>query len=212
MATLQEYLKAFPLIAILRGIHPREVIGVAQKLIDAGFTVIEVPLNSPEPIDSIKMLARRFGDRALIGAGTVTDPSAVREIAGAGGRLIVLPHADERIVDEAKYRKLIAVPGFATPTEAFRMIAAGADGLKLFPAEAYPPAVLKSLRAVLPRHIPILPVGSVTLANMGDYWDAGADGFGLGSALYRVGDAPDQVREKAAAFTIAVEERRPLDS
>jgi len=143
-----------------------------------GFTIIEVPLNSPEPFASIVRLAKRLGDRTLVGAGTVTDWEQVTKVADAGGRVIVMPHADERVVEAAKRRNLFVVPGFATPTEGFRMINAGADAIKLFPAEANPPKVLKSLRAVLPKEALILPVGGITPHGMNDYWAAGADGSG----------------------------------
>jgi 2-dehydro-3-deoxyphosphogalactonate aldolase len=149
-------------------------------------------------------LAKRLGDRALVGAGTVTDWEQVTKVSDAGGRVIVMPHADERVVEAAKRRNLFVVPGFATATEAFRMINAGADAIKLFPAEANPPKVLKSLRAVLPKDVLILPVGGITPHNMNDYWAAGADGFGLGSALYKPGMTTEQVAQSAAAFRAAL--------
>jgi 2-dehydro-3-deoxyphosphogalactonate aldolase len=198
------WLKRWPLVAILRGIKPGEAPDIGTMLVETGFTFIEVPLNSPEPFASIVRLVKRLGDRALIGAGTVTDWEQVTKIADAGGRVIVMPHADERVVEAAKRRNLFVVPGFATPTEAFRMINAGADAIKLFPAEANPPKVLKSLRAVLPKEIPILPVGGITPQNMNDYWSAGADGFGLGSALYKAGMTVDQVAQSAADFRFAL--------
>jgi 2-dehydro-3-deoxyphosphogalactonate aldolase len=199
------WLEPFPMIAILRGVRPAEVLEIGEVLVDAGFRIIEVPLNSSEPYASIVKLAKRFGDRVLVGAGTVSDPEQVARIADGGGELVVMPHADERVVEAAKRRSLYAVPGFATPTEAFRMIAAGADALKLFPAEANPPKVLKALRAVLPPEMPVLPVGGITPGNLREYWDAGADGFGLGSALYKAGATPEKVRQAAAAFRQACE-------
>ena len=192
------------IIAILRGVAPADANAVCETLIAAGISVIEVPLNSPEPFASIIRLSKRFGDKVLIGAGTVTDWEQVPKVADAGGRIIVMPHADERIVEAARRRNLFVVPGFATPTEGFRMVEAGADGIKLFPAEAYPPKVLKALRAVLPRNIPILPVGGITPSNMKEYWEAGADGFGLGSALYKPGDPAAKVAQAAADFRFAL--------
>jgi 2-dehydro-3-deoxyphosphogalactonate aldolase len=198
------WLKRWPLVAILRGIKAGEALDIGTTLVETGFTIIEVPLNSPEPFASILRLAKRLGDRALVGAGTVTDWEQVTKVADAGGRVIVMPHADERVVEAAKRRNLFVVPGFATPTEAFRMINAGADAIKLFPAEANPPKVLKSLRAVLPKEVLIVPVGGITPHNMNDYWAAGADGFGLGSALYKPGMTIEQVAQSAAAFRVAL--------
>lgn len=200
----RDWLKRWPLVAILRGIKPGEAQDIGAMLVETGFTIIEVPLNSPEPYASIVRLAKRLDDRALVGAGTVTDWEQVTKIADAGGRVIVMPHADERVIEAAKRRNLFVVPGFATPTEAFRMINAGADAIKLFPAEANPPKVLKSLRAVLPKDVPILPVGGITPQNMHDYWAAGADGFGLGSALYKPGMTVEQVAQSAADFRSAL--------
>jgi len=197
-------LKRWPLVAILRGIKPGEALDIGTMLVETGFTIIEIPLNSPEPYASIVRLVKRLGDRALVGAGTVTDWEQVTKVADAGGRIIVMPHADERVVEAAKRRNLFVVPGFATPTEAFRMIHAGADAIKLFPAEANPPKVLKALRAVLPREVPILPVGGITPQNMNEYWVAGADGFGLGSALYKPGMTVEQVAQSAADFRLAL--------
>ena len=198
------WLKRWPLVAILRGIKPAEVLDIGAVLVETGFCIIEVPLNSPEPLASIIRLSKRFGDNVLIGAGTVTDREQVQKVADAGGRIIVMPHADERIVEAARQRNLYAVPGFASATEGFRMIEAGADAIKLFPAEANPPKVLKALRAVLPKEMPVLPVGGITANNMKEYWDAGADGFGLGSALYKPGDGAERVAQSAAEFRFAL--------
>ena len=173
-------------------------------LAETGFCIIEVPLNSPEPFASIMKLSKHFGDKVLVGAGTVTDWDQVPKVADAGGRIIVMPHADGRVVEAARRRGLYVVPGFGTATEAFRMIEAGADAIKLFPAESNPPKVLKSLRAVLPKNIPVLPVGGIKPDNMKDYWEAGASGFGLGSALYKPGDTSAKVAQAAAEFRFAV--------
>ena len=203
--TFPGWLERWPLIAILRGIKPAEVLDIGAVLVETGFCIIEVPLNSPDPFDSIIRLSKKFGDKALIGAGTVMDREQVQKVADAGGRIIVMPHADERIVEAARQRNLYAVPGFASATEGFRMIEAGADAIKLFPAEANPPKVLKALRAVLPKEMPVLPVGGITANNMKEYWDAGADGFGLGSALYKPGDTAERVAQSAADFRVALE-------
>lgn len=203
MNALAPYLARCPLVAILRGVRPEEVVGIAEALRDAGFAIVEVPLNSPRPLDSIARLAAAVGDDLLVGAGTVIDPSAVDEVVDAGGRLIVMPHADSAVVGRAKDRGAIAVPGFATPGEAFAMLRAGADALKLFPAEAAAPPVLKAMRAVLPATVPVLPVGGITPGSMAAYVAAGATGFGLGSALYRPGDTASTVAQKAAAFQAA---------
>jgi 2-dehydro-3-deoxyphosphogalactonate aldolase len=200
MSELTQRLERCPLVAILRGVRPDEVEAIGAVLVESGFTIIEVPLNSPEPITSIRRLAQRFGGQALIGAGTVTEERQIGEVAGAGGRLIVMPHANPSIIGWAKAAGLIALPGFATPTEAFAALAAGADGLKLFPAEANLPAVLKAMKAVLPPRVPVLPVGGITPEKMASYWAAGARGFGLGSALYAPGMSADAVRGRAVAF------------
>lgn len=203
MNLLQERLAALPLIAILRGIRPDEAVPVGQVLFDAGFRVIEVPLNSPEPLASIGRLAEAFGREALIGAGTVLDRDDVGRVAAAGGRLIVMPHGDPAVIREAKRQGLLAAPGVATPTEAFAALQAGADALKLFPAEALPPPVVKAWRAVVPDEVWLLPVGGITPETMAPYLAAGANGFGLGSALYRRGMVPATVAGNARAFAAA---------
>ena len=205
MTALSPWLDRLPLVAILRGVSPDEAVDIGEALVAGGFAIVEVPLNSPSPFDSVARLATALGDRALIGAGTVMTPDAVARVAAAGGRLIVTPHADPRVVRAAKAAGLLAVPGFATPTEAFAMLEAGADALKLFPAESAPPPVLKALRAVLPAEARILPVGGIRPETMAGYWQAGAAGFGLGSALYKPGDAPGTVHQKALALRQAVE-------
>ena len=201
---LSSFLSRCPLIAILRGVRPDEVEPICAALETAGIAIVEVPLNSPEPLASIRRLAASFGERMLIGAGTVMTPAQVAEIAAAGGNLIVTPHADAAVVREAKARGLCSCPGFFTPTEAFAMLAAGADALKLFPAEAASPAVLRSLRAVLPSGTQVLPVGGIDAGNMQPWLDAGAAGFGIGSSIYRAGDTPAAVAAKAARLLAAL--------
>lgn len=193
-----------PLIAILRGVKPDEVEGIGDALADAGFTLIEVPLNSPDPIDSIARLARRLAGRAMVGAGTVLREAEVAAVAEAGGTLIISPNANPGVIGAAAQRGLISLPGIATPTEAFAALDAGATALKLFPAEAASPAVLKAMRAVLPPATRVLPVGGIAPDNMQPWRDAGAPGFGLGSALYKPGFTADQVGERAAAFVRAL--------
>jgi 2-dehydro-3-deoxyphosphogalactonate aldolase len=203
VSALQERLASLPLIAILRGIRPAEALPIGQALIAAGFVAIEVPLNSPEPLASIAHLAAAFGDRALIGAGTVLTAEQIEQVAAAGGRLLVMPHGDPALVRAAKARGLLCVPGVTTPTEAFMALAAGADALKLFPAEALPPQVVKAWRAVLPKEVWLLPVGGIAPATMAPYLAAGANGFGLGSALYRAGMSAAEVATSARAFADA---------
>jgi 2-dehydro-3-deoxyphosphogalactonate aldolase len=200
---LNAWLQRCKLIAILRGVTPAEAEPIAAALDAAGIAIVEVPLNSPEPLESIARLSRRFGDRLLIGAGTVMTARQVRDIAAAGGRLVVTPHADARITRAAKQHGLLAVPGFFTPAEAFAMLDAGADGLKLFPAEAAGPAVLRALRAVLPGGTMVLPVGGIDASNMAAWRGAGAAGFGIGSAIYKPGDSAETVAAKARTLLAA---------
>lgn len=193
-----------PLIAILRGIKPTEVVDVAEILIEKDFKIIEIPLNSPDPIRSIELLTHYFENHAIIGAGTVLDEASIRSIAEAGAKLVVMPNGNGIVVKAAKDRGLIAIPGIATPSEAFAMIEAGADALKLFPAEGIPPSVLKAMKAVLPSTVPILPVGGITPEKINDYLKAGAIGFGLGSALYKPGMTLRDIRKNAEAFNQAL--------
>jgi 2-dehydro-3-deoxyphosphogalactonate aldolase len=200
---LVDYLAPLPLFAVLRGITPAEIPAIGESLAGEGFRVLEVPLNSPEPYESIARLARDFGERCLIGAGTVLDPAQVTKVKAAGGHLIVMPHADLAVVRAAKAAGMVCVPGVATPTEAFAALAAGSDGLKMFPAEAMPPPVLKAWRAVLPKGTPVFPVGGITPESMAAYWAVGATGFGTGSNLYAPGADPAAVRKVAAAYAAA---------
>lgn len=197
--TLQD-LDARPLVAILRGLTPAEAPAVGDALAEAGFTALEVPLNSPEPLAGIRLLRDRLGDRVLIGAGTVLSPEDVRAVAGAGGQIIVSPNADPAVIAETKRLGLLSLPGVFTPTEAFMALNAGADALKLFPAEIAGPSGLKALRAVLPAASRLYAVGGVSPDNLGDWLAAGASGFGVGSALYKPGMDARQVSERARAF------------
>ncbi len=196
-------LDALPMIAILRGVMPAEVVDIAAALVGAGFTTIEVPLNSPDPLVSIARLVERFGDRCLVGAGTVLRVADVAAVAATGAKLIVMPHADTAIIGAAKAHRLVCVPGVATPTEAFAALQAGADGLKAFPAEQIGPEVVKAWGAVLPKGTRLMPVGGITPQRMAVYRAAGATGFGLGSALYKPGMEPGAVGENARAFVEA---------
>ncbi len=201
---LAPYFDPLPLIAVLRGITPEEIPAVGAALVAHGFAILEVTLNSPQPFDSIGALASQFGARCLVGAGTVTTVDEVTRVNAAGGRLIVMPHADAAVIREAKRQRMVCVPGVATPTEAFAALAAGADGLKMFPAEQLPPPVLKAWRAVLPEGTLLFPVGGINPDKLASYWEAGAAGFGTGSSLYKPGATATDVAAAAAAFVAAV--------
>ena len=203
-ATLDDRWRAavahLPLVAILRGLKPAEAVPIARALYDADFRLIEVPLNSPEPLRSIAAIRAALADDALVGAGTVLSVQAVAQVRAAAGELIVMPHADTAVIRAAKASGAICIPGVATPTEAFAALDAGADALKLFPAELITPAALKAMRAVLPSSTALYPVGGITPDGMAVYRAAGAAGFGLGSALYVPGRALDDVAQRAHAF------------
>lgn len=200
---LQPFLDRLPLIAILRGVQPEEVVPIGRALREAGFAIVEVPLNSPSPCESIRRLCQDLGPDMLIGAGTVTTPDQVAAVAEAGGRIIVMPHGDPVVIRAAKAAGLVCTPGIATPTEGFAALAAGADALKLFPAEMLTPPVLKAMRSVFPAGTRFLPVGGITPDTMERYVKAGAAGFGLGSALYKPGMAAADVGVHARAFVEA---------
>lgn len=193
-----------PLVAILRGVRPDEVEGIGEELVTAGFTLIEVPLNSPEPFDSVARLVKRFGDQAMIGAGTVLRVADVQAVADAGGTLVISPNANLDVIAATARLGLVSMPGIATPSEAFAAVDAGATALKLFPAEAASPTVLKAMRAVLPKTLRVLPVGGITPDNMGPWNDAGAAGFGLGSALFKPGMTAAEVGAQARKFVAAI--------
>ena len=202
-ARFQAALAKLPLVAILRGIAPADAEAVAEALLAEDFDLIEIPLNSPDPFVSIAAVRRLAPARAFVGAGTVLTVAEVDAVAEVGGDLIVTPNTNPAVIAQAKARGLLCLPGAATPSEAFAALAAGADGVKAFPAEMITPAVVKAWGAVLPKGTPILPVGGITPDNMGPYVRAGAAGFGLGSALYKPGDTAAAVRVKAAAFRAA---------
>ncbi|WP_312736227.1 2-dehydro-3-deoxy-6-phosphogalactonate aldolase [Stenotrophomonas sp.] len=193
-------MQPLPLVAILRGLTPQEAPAIGAALADAGFHLLEVPLNSPQPLHSIELLARQLGDRCLVGAGTVLTTGQVQDVANAGRRLLVMPHADVEVIASAHALGMRCTPGVATPTEAFAALRAGADALKLFPAEQLPPPVLKAWSSVLPAGTALLPVGGITPERMAAYRSAGAAGFGIGSALYAPGTPAAEVARRARAF------------
>ncbi|WP_207950672.1 2-dehydro-3-deoxy-6-phosphogalactonate aldolase [Marinobacter sp. JSM 1782161] len=197
------YLEEMPLIAILRGIRPDEADAIVSELIDAGFRLIEVPLNSPQPFDTIARLVERFGDRALIGAGTVTTTGDVAELKRIGARLQVMPHADAEVIRAGVEAGMDVFPGVMTPTEAFSALKAGAQALKIFPANLVGPEGIKAMRSVLPPDLVIAPTGGVSADNLADFAKAGARGFGLGSGLYKAGQDAATVRRAADAYVAA---------
>ncbi len=203
MIDLETALAEMPLVAILRGIRPHEAAAAARALVSAGLRIIEVPMNSPEPVRSIEAMVRAVGEYALIGAGTVLREVDVLRVSEVGGGLIVSPDARAHVVRAARDVGLASMPGFATPSEALAMIDAGAHALKLFPAEAYSPKVLRAMKAVLPVDMPVLPVGGIDAEAMASWRAAGAAGFGLGSALYRAGDELAGLEDRALALAAA---------
>jgi 2-dehydro-3-deoxyphosphogalactonate aldolase len=209
LAAFQARFRECPLVAIIRGVRPEEAEAIGEALFEGGIRIIEVPLNSPEPLASIERLAARLGDRALIGAGTVLSTQDLARVADAGGRIVVSPNADREIIEATVQAGLVSAPGYFTPSEAFAALKAGAHCLKLFPAEAAPPAVVKAQRAVLPPAVPLLVVGGITPDKMADYLAAGANGFGLGGAIYRPGQGAAEVLAQARAFTNALPAKGP---
>jgi 2-dehydro-3-deoxyphosphogalactonate aldolase len=201
--TWEDVLADLPLVAVLRGVRPVEAADVAAVLFDEGWRCVETPFNSPDPLASIAAVRARFDGRMLVGAGTVLTARDAGEAAAAGAQLIVSPNTNLAVIEAAKSLGLTSLPGAFTPTEAFAALAAGADALKLFPAEAASPAVLCALLAVLPAGTKVLPVGGIGPPAMAPWRAAGAAGFGIGGALYRPGDTPDAVRGRARAFTAA---------
>jgi 2-dehydro-3-deoxyphosphogalactonate aldolase len=197
---LQQRLDECPLVAIIRGVTPGEAEAIGEALYEAGIRVIEVPLNSPDPLNSIGKLARVLGGRALIGAGTVLSTEDVARVRDVGGRIIVSPSTDSAVIEATAKAGLISSPGYFTPSEAFQALRAGAHALKLFPAEAASPAVVKAQRAVLPKDVPLLVVGGIRPDNMRPYLEAGANGFGLGSGVYKPGQSPAEVGEQARSY------------
>jgi 2-dehydro-3-deoxyphosphogalactonate aldolase len=194
------YLDQCPLVAIIRGVRPGEAEAIGDAIYEGGIRIIEVPLNSPDPLTSIELLAKKFGDRVLVGAGTVLKPEDVGRIRDAGGRIIVSPDTNVEVIAAAAAAGLVASPGYFTPSEAFAAISAGATALKLFPAEGASPAVLKAQLAVIPKHIPVLAVGGIKPNNMRPWLDVGASGFGLGGGLYQPGQSPEETLAKAQAY------------
>jgi 2-dehydro-3-deoxyphosphogalactonate aldolase len=201
---LRRYLDQCPLIAIIRGVTPDEAEAIGEAIFHGGIRIIEVPLNSPEPLKSIERLAAKFGDRMLVGGGTVFTPASVADIQAVGGRLIVSPHTNSNVIRATAQAGLVSCPGYFTPTEAFAALDAGAAALKLFPAEGARPAVLQAQMAVIPKDVPMIMVGGIKPDNMQPWIDAGAAGFGLGGGLYKPGQSPAETLDKARAYVAGV--------
>jgi 2-dehydro-3-deoxyphosphogalactonate aldolase len=197
---LKRRINECPLVAIIRGVAPDEAERIGEALVGAGIRIIEVPLNSPDPFDSIARLARTLGDRALVGAGTVLDPADVARVRDAGGRIIVSPNTYARVIEATAAAGLVSAPGFFSPSEAFEALRAGAHGLKLFPAENATPQTVKALKAVLPKDVPLLVVGGVRPDGLRPWLEAGATGFGLGSGLYKPGQSAEETAMRARAY------------
>ncbi|MBA3576138.1 MAG: 2-dehydro-3-deoxy-6-phosphogalactonate aldolase [Sphingomonas sp.] len=201
------YFGQCPLVAIIRGVTPEDAAGIGRALFDGGIRIVEVPLNSPEPFASIERIAAELGEDALIGAGTVLDPADVQRVKAAGGRIVVSPNSNPDVIRATVAAGMVSSPGIFTPSEAFAALDAGAHALKLFPAEAASPKVVKSIRAVLPKDVPLLVVGGVTPDTVGAWMGAGANGFGLGGGLYKPGQSADETLEKARAYVEAASRR-----
>ena len=207
LGLLKTYLDQCPLIAIIRGVTPDEALTVGQAIFDAGIRIIEVPLNSPDPLKSIERLSALFGDQALIGGGTVLMAEEVPNIRAAGGAIVVSPNTNTDVISATVSEGLVSCPGYFTPSEAFAAVEAGATALKLFPAEAASPVVLKAQLAVVPKHVPVIVVGGIKPDNMRPWLDAGAAGFGLGGGLYRPGQAVEDTAQRARAYVAGVRGR-----
>jgi 2-dehydro-3-deoxyphosphogalactonate aldolase len=203
---LRRYLDECPLVAIIRGVTPGDAEAIGHAVFDAGIRIIEVPLNSPDPLKSIEVLAAKFGNRALVGGGTVLKVGDVANVRAAGGRLIVSPNTNTDVIAATASEGLVSMPGFFTPSEAFAAIHAGATALKLFPAEGASPAMLKAQLAVIPREVPIFVVGGVSPDNMRPWKDAGVSGFGLGSGLYKPGQSAEETAKKARAYVAGLKQ------
>ncbi len=208
MTTLDAALDRLPLLAILRGITPPEALPVGKALVEAGFSILEAPLNSPEPYDTIRQLADAHGETCLVGAGTVLTPEQVQRTADAGGRIIVSPNFNAEVVRATKRLNMVSCPGVFTPSEAFAALDAGADCLKIFPGDAIAPKFIKAIRAVLPASARIVVTGGVGAANLAEFMAAGADGAGIGSALYKPGRPASEVGIVAAQLVAAVRAAR----
>lgn len=208
---LREWLDCSPLVAILRGVAPEDAVAVAAAVADAGIRIIEVPMNSPRPLESVEAIASAVGDTVLVGVGTLTVPADATRVASAGGRLAVMPHTDTHVIAAGREAGLAVMPGVLTPSEAFAAINAGADALKLFPAQMLPPNLVAAVRTVLPPDVPLLPVGGITSDTMAGYWQCGVSGFGLGSSLYKPGMAAAEVGNRARDFVATLEAIRKTD-
>ena len=198
--TWDEVVRRMPIVPIVRGITPSDAVAIAEALSAGGLLCVEVPLNSPDPLESIAAMRSALDGRMLIGAGTVLTESAVADVAGAGCQFVVSPNADSAVIAATKRAGMASLPGFFTPSEAFTALAAGADALKLFPAEAAGPATLKAIMAVLPKGTAVMPVGGVSVESMAEWRAGGAAGFGIGGSIYKPGDGAEAVRERARAF------------
>lgn len=197
---LHRYLDECPLVGIIRGVTPGEAEAIGDAIYEGGIRIIEVPMNSPDPLNSIELLARKFGQDVLVGAGTVLDRADVQRVKDVGGRIIVSPDTNIEVIAASAAAGLVASPGYFTPSEAFAAIRAGANALKLFPAEGGSPAMLKAQLAVIPKHIPVLAVGGINPTNMRPWIEAGASGFGLGGGLYKPGQSAAETLDKARAY------------
>ena len=210
-ALFRSILAQAPLIAILRGITPSEAAAVGHSLWEAGFRILEVPLNSPQPLESIAALREALPD-ALVGAGTVLDVAQAEAVRAAGGQLMIAPNFNAKVLETAKSLGMLAIPGVATPSEAFAALSAGADAIKLFPAEMISPAAVKAMRAVLPQDALLIPVGGIGPGTMGAYFKAGANGFGIGSSLYSPGKAMHAIQMAARELIAAATSCTPPNS